>query len=115
MEKQIAQAYPTPIGIFQIPECGQVNQALRQVILAREQAEPSASRANVGGWHSRDDLLDWPHPEIGVLRGWIAEGVAHMLSNTGGNQSSGVLRAIAWANVSRRGNYHRMHNHSTLR
>ncbi len=112
MEKQVAFAYPTPIGRFRAPGAEAVNRELRRIILERERAEPSDDYANVGGWHSRGDLLDWPHPEVGVLRGWIMEAVNHMVEATAENKPyRGVMRLVAWANVSRRGNYHRIHNH----
>ena len=64
MEKQVALAYPTPIGRFKVPNADAVNRELRRVILEKEQSEPSSDYANVGGWHSRADLLDWPIPEV---------------------------------------------------
>ena len=41
-------------------------------------ASLSVGRSLVGGWHSRDDLLDWPYPEIRTLRGWIGAAVQEM-------------------------------------
>jgi uncharacterized protein (TIGR02466 family) len=112
MEKQVANAYPTPVGKFKVPDCEAVNRELRRVILEREATEPSDTHANVGGWHSRADLLEWPYPEIATLRGWIGEAVNTMIAaSTGGKPVGGVLRAVAWANVARKGHYHRMHNH----
>ena len=112
MEKQTALAYATPIGRFKVPNADAVNQALRRVILERERSEPSSDYANVGGWHSRHDLLDWPVPEIGVLRGWIGEAVQHMVATaTEGKPVHGAIGIVAWANVARAGHYHRVHNH----
>jgi len=112
MEKQIANAYPTPVGKFRVPDCEAVNRELRRLILERERAEPSDTHANVGGWHSRADLLDWPDPAIATLRAWIGEAVQTMIAaTTGGKPVPGQLRLVAWANVSRKGNYHRLHNH----
>jgi uncharacterized protein (TIGR02466 family) len=112
MEKQIASAYPTPIGRFRIPDAEAVNRELRRIILEHEQSDPGDNHANVGGWHSRADLLDWPGPEIGLLRGWITEALNSMLAATlAGKPMQGGLRVAAWANVARRGHYHRTHNH----
>jgi uncharacterized protein (TIGR02466 family) len=112
MEKQLAFAYPTPIGRFTVPGADAVNRELRRVILDRERVEPSSDYANVGGWHSRADLLDWPVPEVGVLRGWITEAVQHMVAATvEGKPVRGAFGISAWANVARAGNYHRVHNH----
>ncbi len=120
MEKQVSLAFPTPIGKFRIPEAAEVNTQLRAVILAREQAQSSQTYSNVGGWHSAQDLLTWKEPVITTLRGWILEAVNHMIGatvemvrNTMGLQAqpAGKLHAIAWANVSRDGHYHSIHNH----
>ena len=112
MEKQIGNAYPTPIGRFKIADATAVNRELKRIILEREKIDPGDNHANVGGWHSRADLLDWPFPEIAVLREWITEAVQAMVASTLGSKPlHGTLRMTAWANVSRNGHYHRMHNH----
>jgi uncharacterized protein (TIGR02466 family) len=112
MEKQVALAYPTPIGRFKVPDCEAVNRELRRVILEKERTEPSADYANVGGYHSRADLLDWPIPEAGTLRGWITEAINHMIGSvTEGRPLRGGYGISAWANIARTGNYHRVHNH----
>jgi uncharacterized protein (TIGR02466 family) len=112
MEKQLALAYPTPIGRFKLPGAEAVNAALRQAILERERTEPSSDYANVGGWHSRHDLLDWPIAEVRTLKGWFAEAVQHMVAaTTEGKPVRGSYGIVAWANVARAGHYHRVHNH----
>lgn len=118
-ELQIATAFPTLIGRFKIPGAPDLNRELRRLVLERERAEPNVQHANVGGWHSRNDLLDWPNPAIGTLRASILAGVQQMIGSTleqlrqGGLSRSfnGSLAAVAWANVCRRGNYHTLHNH----
>jgi uncharacterized protein (TIGR02466 family) len=112
MEKQVAMAYPTPIGRFKVPNAEAVNGELRRAILEKERNEPSSDYANVGGWHSRADLLNWPIPEVGVLRSWITEAINHMIATVAdGKQIRGSFGISAWANVARDGNYHRTHNH----
>jgi uncharacterized protein (TIGR02466 family) len=111
MTAHLEWAFPTPIGVFHRADSESIDRDLAQVILDRERFEASSDRANVGGWHSRDDFFGWPHPAIATLHGWVNEALAHMLEATGGKGVSGRLRAYGWANVSRRGNYHRIHNH----
>ena len=112
MERQVALAYPTPIGRFRIPEAGDVNRELRRIILEKEAVEPTDDYSNVGGWHSRQDLWEWPGPEMDALRGWIMDAVKHMVGVTSdGAAPAGMIAVTAWANVSRRGHYHRVHNH----
>lgn len=116
----VALAFPTLIGRFQIPGTEAINARLREVVLEREAAQPSHDYANQGGWHSQNDLLDWPGEEVVALRGWFSEGLGRMVQATGqlpevqarGTAAPrGAFRVMAWANVARRGNYHRMHNH----
>ena len=112
MDAQIAQAYPTPVGQFRFPDPGAVNAGLRRLILERERADAGAVYANVGGWHSHADLLTWPAPEVATLQNWIGSAVGKMLEATAGSAPPrGKLSLTAWANVSRAGNYHRIHNH----
>lgn len=120
MEKNVGLAFPTPVGNFHIPEAGPVNAELRQIILDRERADAAATRkSNVGGWHSKSDLMSWPEPPIATLRQWFVDGVNSVvqasidLTRAGGvnRPFGGSLQFVAWANVSRKGNYHRIHNH----
>lgn len=118
LNQNVALAFPTLIGRFQVAESETINAGLLRLALEHEAAETSRDYANVGGWHSAPDLLDWQGPEIAELRKWIAEGLNCMVRATGqlpevqGRPAPrGNFTISAWANISRRGNYHRMHNH----
>src|SRR5262245_21143509 len=119
MEKHVTSAFPTLVGRFRVPNAQPVNQALRKLLLEKERIEPNAQHANVGGWHSRHDLLEWKDPAVATLRGWIIEAVQHVIGATleqmrsgGLNRGfTGGLHIYGWGNVSRMGNYHTLHNH----
>lgn len=119
MQKQVAYLFPTPFGQYRIENAEATNSELKRVILEKEKTQDSQTYSNAGGWHSRQDLLEWKDPSIGVLRGWINEGTNHIVTSvvemmraTMGRQPSPVsLHIKAWANVCRKGNYHRLHNH----
>lgn len=121
LEAHIAHAFPTLIGRFQAPgeEARAVNAELRRLVLERERTVANDQHANAGGWHSPSDLLEWPSPAVKTLQGWIVESVNHMIKATldyvksaGLNKSfAGSLQLTAWANVSRKNNFHRLHNH----
>lgn len=107
-------AFPTPIVRYRAPEAESVNPRLRELVLARAAADDGIRRSNVGGWHSRDDLLEWDDPAIQSFKRWIQGGAARMLeilSAEKGGTRHGELQAVAWANVSRRGDYNKIHNH----
>lgn len=107
-------AFTTPIAKMRVPEAADINPAVRRAILEREAAEPGQSRSDLGGWHSRDDFLSWPQPEIAVLRDAFVEAVNAMVAFTARAQSfTGEQSLRASANVCRRGNYHKLHNHPT--
>lgn len=118
-ESQIAAAFPTLIGRFKVPQADSLNRDLKALTLERARSDPNVPHANVGGWHSRSDLLEWPHPAIQTLRTAILEGLQQMVGATldqmrkGGIQRgfNGSLGLIAWANINRRGHYHTVHNH----
>ena len=117
LEKSISYLFPTPIGEFQIPQAEVMNPGLRREILEREQIEPSQAYANAGGWHSTKDLLGWGGQEIDMLHQSLLEAVKQMhisilqSSSTSPSATNVDFRAVAWANVSRFGHYHRGHNH----
>jgi uncharacterized protein (TIGR02466 family) len=115
LNESIALAFPTPI-LRKRFEASAVNEGLKRAILAREQQEAGITRSLIGGWHSKEDLLDWAEPEIGPFRGYIAQAVQEMtnfamtdLANAG--RVNVDLDGGAWANVVRHGSYHKIHNH----
>lgn len=119
LEHHISLAFPTLIGMFRFPNVESVNNELKELILAKEKSEPNVQHANVGGWHSRPDLLEWPGEAVKSLKGWMADATNKMIASTmeqmrsGGisRQFTGSLSIYGWANVSRQGNYHSLHNH----
>lgn len=112
--ESIELAFVTPIFKRQWPDAEAVNAGLRRNVLAREAEDGGVQRSNVGGWHSKEDLLEWPGPEVDALKRWIGQAVREM--------TSFVLPPVerpfnvsmdggAWANVCRDGAYHKIHNH----
>ena len=116
---QITPAFPTLIGRMQVAGAEATNEQLAALVLERERTSPSHDHANFGGWHSRTDLLDWPGDAVARLRGWITEALQQVVRASAQLPESqartapprGAFNVSAWANVARRGNYHRMHNH----
>jgi uncharacterized protein (TIGR02466 family) len=118
-QQQIALAFATLIGRFQFTGTDETNVGLLRLLLEREASGPTSDYANVGGWHSAGDLLEWQAPEIITLRSWISESLNRMVQATGqlpevmgrATAPRGSFSVSAWGNISRRGDYHRMHNH----
>ncbi len=108
-------AWPTPIYRKVWSEDQKFAARLREIILERENKYPSIQRSLIGGWHSDLDLLEWPHPEMTVLKDRITEVTREMsqLCVQGTNSKiSGNASITAWANVSRNGHFHRIHTHA---
>lgn len=110
--RDLSLSFATPIARMRVREAREINPGLRKAILDKEAASPSVTRSNVGGWHSTDDLLDWPGPDFETLRATIREAVVSMTMLTLGSKSfEGRVKLSAWANVMRHGGYHQPHTH----
>lgn len=107
-------AWPTPILSRQIDDAA-LREDLKQLILRWERDHPDGiDRALVNGWHSATDLMDWPDPAIPGLRKLLQQQTLDFLAMmNGGTQPTGSPHITAWANVTRRGGFHRLHTHST--
>ena len=107
--------FATPILQRMFENADDLNRALIRIVLAREKTIPSAGRSNVGGWHSNDDLFDWPEPEIVTLRSWVSDAVGEIANvdldgRIDGNREV-KMDGGAWANLCRDGGYNKIHNH----
>ncbi len=121
LEKQISMAFPTLIGRFTAPpqDAARVNAELQTQILEREKVVPNDPHANAGGWHSKSDFFEWQSPAVRSLKEWVGEAIQQMIRSTLDYMNSmgmrkafqGSIRLTAWANVSRKFHFHRLHNH----
>ena len=108
-------AFTTPIAKLRLPEAAEINPGLRQAILDKAASDPGQTRSNIGGWHSRDDLLTWPQYQIAVLKAGLIDAVSHMTRFTSSaKRFTGEQMMTAWANICGRGAYHKLHNHPTF-
>jgi uncharacterized protein (TIGR02466 family) len=113
MELEITAAFPTLIGRLQIPDADAMNQGLRALIIAEEAQYASLGRSNIGGWHSRPDLLNRPDPSVHAFKAWLVWALRHMVGATAGPGGfRGTLSTSAWATICRAGAYHAPHSHA---
>jgi len=109
----IIPAYATPIWHSKVPDSAAMNEGLKAMILERADPEPNDDRSNMGGWHSKIDLLQWGGPHIDQLIKTIQGGLKSLTQATGGAEDAqqGMFYTIAWANVLYQGGYNRVHDH----
>ena len=110
----ISELFVTPLFRRLYPGAAALNRRLGEIVLERERTAPAHNRSNVGGWQSERDLLEWPHPELATLRDWVVGALKEVTRYSLGGRPlkiGGSLQVMAWANVLRRGNYNRVHNH----
>lgn len=105
-------AWPTPILSRQVGTSNLLA-SLKDLILAREAQNPEGiSRALVNGWHSTTDLMDWQDASIAPFRKLVQSMAIDFLAMMNDDKRpTGSAHVTAWANVSRRGGFHRMHSH----
>jgi uncharacterized protein (TIGR02466 family) len=109
----IIPLFPTPLGVFILPNAAELKPGLVAAILQREQEqEVHVATNNIGGWHSTWDLLQWPVSEITTLKEWLNLTVQYMIGAvTRQNQFSVSLDWYAWANINRAHGYREEHHH----
>ena len=116
----VFSSYGTPILRHKLQNVAPICDGLKRIILATERAHPEFRtggriRSNQGGWRSNPDLLDWPGPEISLLRDAIADAVTTIMQLAVGNDPARRIRpelsSAAWANVNRDGDYNVLHAH----
>jgi uncharacterized protein (TIGR02466 family) len=102
------------LSIDEFSGADQINPGLRRLILDRERIDPGVNRSNARAWHSREDLLDWPGPEVTRLCAWISDGIRSITEfavDSGGQAHDVRVKVGGWANVVRDGGYNKIHNH----
>ncbi len=111
-QRDLLMAFTTPLAQVRVREAADINPGLKRAILEREATEPSQNRSNVGGWHSRDDLLSWGGEEVAVLDQSIREAAGQMMAILARPRGCELEQElVAWANVSRAGHYNSPHTH----
>lgn len=106
--------FAVPLITRKIADTAAINAGLRRAVLAREAAGPGMTRSNADGWHSEQNLLVWPEPEIAQLKAWIDEGARHVARVAIGGRNKAIdigYEAQGWANINRHGHYNMVHSH----
>jgi uncharacterized protein (TIGR02466 family) len=112
MELEVTPAFPTLIGRLLIPDAGAMNRDLQALIVAEESRYATLGHSNIGGWHSRTDILNRKEPAVSALMAWLTWALRRMIAATAGVDGfQGVLSISGWAAICRAGAYHAPHSH----
>jgi uncharacterized protein (TIGR02466 family) len=100
--------FETTILHGQLTDSEPLSAALEAAIRTRRDSDAGIARSNVGGWHSRTDMLDWGGPAAAKLAD-MAIRMAKRMSHFTGTPPDWSVRM--WANVSPPGALNMSHAH----
>lgn len=104
--------WPTPVLIHRWPGYAEVNTALEPLVMEKMKENAGKVRSNIGGWHSDEDLMNWPSPAINTFKSWIGRAIRELHKVTAqGRVPPKRLHIAAWANVNKPGDSNNAHEH----
>ena len=114
LENGVRLAWPTPIFNKKYENTEELNRRLVEIIHEKEKIDVGNAKSIAGGWHSSDDVHSWDYPEIKTLIGFITDAITELTKVSAGvesDQFGADTTFIAWANILRKGGYHKIHTH----
>lgn len=108
---EVRGLFSTPVAIAMLPEAAAINAALKDVILAKETAQPSIQHSNLGGWQSTWDLQTWGGPMIGRVLDTARALATQLTADRQGRKVQVAWKINCWANVNRSGHGNEFHTH----
>jgi len=108
---QVNGIFATPVAILMLTDAAAVNEALKAIILAREQSHPSTSHSNLGGWQSSWDFAEWSGPAGQQVLGAARHVADQLTSDRQGQKRKIDWKINAWANVNRVSHGNEFHTH----
>ncbi len=114
LDNGVSLQWPTPIFSRKFDDTEDMNRRLVDIIRQKESEDAGIAKSVSGGWHSKEDVHSWDYPEIKRLIGFITEAATELTKVCTGladGQFGADTTFIAWANILRKGGYHRIHTH----
>ncbi len=109
---RVEYIFATPLFSHTFRDVTALNARLRDMILERERATPSATKSNQGGWQSLPDFFDWSDPAVSALEGMTAQALNAANARVPLPPDLAVeFELFGWAAVNRRGHYNTTHLH----
>lgn len=105
----VERFFPTQIFYTDHPEPASINDPLKQSIYEWQSTDDGLTKSNVGGWHSPDTMHE--RPEFETFRDWLIDHVDKVAQNLCLNEGSKFILDNMWANINKKGDYNKTHNH----
>jgi uncharacterized protein (TIGR02466 family) len=113
---QLASLFWTPVAMHEHPGLESMNKEITDILVAESESIPSVAVSNVGGWHSKYDLMTRPEAcfqKLGELIIASARETTAAVAKSGGGRALQVTaKADMWAMVMRNGDYTVPHAHA---
>ncbi|HLH94194.1 MAG TPA: TIGR02466 family protein [Xanthobacteraceae bacterium] len=110
--EHVTLAFGTPLSIYLWPNSETLNAELASLVLQKEKEDRGVTRSNVGGWHSQPNLFQWDSDCVRNLKDRVTSCTLSLTGIVlGGGPRRVNLQMECWANVSRHGHYHGVHDH----
>jgi len=108
----IEYLFPTPVFWYVFKNVAALNAELLEIILAQEQADPSVTKSNQGGWQSPTDFLTGDETAVATLRQFAMRAVEVATARLGlASKVPLEFQLSSWAAVNRYGHYNTPHMH----
>jgi uncharacterized protein (TIGR02466 family) len=108
--------FTSPLLSHVLSDAAELNEELIERILAHEKNSAGQTNTNVGGWHSETGRLEFCGPAgrrlVRHMFDMANEATRRLLEECKMPPQSIHWSLEAWANVSRTGNFNRMHTHA---
>src|SRR5262245_37974793 len=114
-EASLTELFPVPVLSYRWPDGDRLAAELREVILERKHKTTGVRVSNRGGgWHSNNDLQDWPEAPVAELKRRILLMTREVVLRTTPQAATSHLEGWqmeAWANVNGFGASNSSHDH----
>ena len=111
----IINAYPTPIGTFEIEDCESLNKGLTEFIYNIKAVEKGSnhqySMAGPQGYHTKEELLSRNNPFIIEFREKISEKIIEYYSTITDDSMGPNTKMASWGMIYGPGDYSTLHTH----
>lgn len=111
IKAEVRSYFATPVVVASLADAERINAALKEVILAREQADVGVQHSNLGGWQSSWDFESWGGPAAVELLDAGRALATRMTVDRAGRAVRIAWKTNAWANINRRGHGNEFHTH----